>query len=43
MVPRAAAETGQVAEQLSGLAQDLATDVESLRWSVDALLDRLAA
>ncbi len=43
MVPRAAAETGQVAEQLNGLAQDLATDVESLRRSVDALLDRLAA
>ena len=33
MVPRAAAETGQVAEQLNGLAQDLATDVESLRRS----------
>jgi methyl-accepting chemotaxis protein len=42
-VPKAAAETGNVAERLDGLARDLATDADSLQRSVDSLLAKLAA
>jgi methyl-accepting chemotaxis protein len=42
-VPKAAAETGNVAERLDGLARDLATDAGSLQRSVDSLLAKLAA
>jgi methyl-accepting chemotaxis protein len=43
LVPRAAAETGEVADQLSELAHALATDAENLQHSVDSLLTKLAA
>ena len=43
LVPKAAAETGEVADQLDGLARTLATDAESLQHSVDSLLSKLAA
>jgi methyl-accepting chemotaxis protein len=43
VVPKAAAETGEVADQLGDLAHALATDAESLQHSVDSLLAKLAA
>ena len=40
-MPKAAAETGDVAERLDALAHDLATDAGSLQRSVDLLLTKL--
>ena len=42
-MPKAAAETGDVAERLDALAHDLAADAGSLQRSVDSLLTKLAA
>jgi methyl-accepting chemotaxis protein len=42
-MPKAAAETGDVAERLDALAHDLAADADSLQRSVDSLLTKLAA
>jgi methyl-accepting chemotaxis protein len=42
-MPKAAAETGDVAARLDALAHDLAADADSLQRSVDSLLTKLAA
>ena len=42
-MPKAAAETGDVAGRLDALAHDLAADADSLQRSVDSLLTKLAA
>jgi hypothetical protein len=42
-VPKAARDTGEVAERLDTLAQNLASDADNLQRSVSTLLARLAA
>jgi methyl-accepting chemotaxis protein len=42
-VPKAARDTGEVAERLDTLAQNLASDADNLQHSVNTLLARLAA